>query len=71
MKLKKYLNTLIEMVKKNPEIEEYDIIYSSDDEGNDFKRVNFSPTIMEIENEKSYSLEVKTKSENPNAVCIN
>ena len=71
MKLKEYLNNLIEMVKKNPEIEEYDVIYASDNEGNDFKPVIFTPTIMKVLNEGDYSLEVETQSESPNAICIN
>lgn len=71
MKVKEYLNNLIEMVKRNPKLEEYDVIYASDDEGNDFKPVIFTPTIMKVLNEGDYSLEVETMSESPNAICIN
>jgi hypothetical protein len=71
MKVKEYLQTLLLMVKLNPKIEEFDVIYSSDDEGNDFKPVIFSPTLMEVVDEKDVNLNVKTDSENPNALCIN
>jgi hypothetical protein len=71
MKVKDYLQDLLLMVKLNPKIEEFDVIYSSDDEGNDFKPVIFSPTLMEVVDEKDVNLNVKTDSENPNALCIN
>ena len=71
MKVKEYLQTLVLMVKLNPKMEEFDVIYSSDDEGNDFKPVIFSPTLMEVVDEKDVNLNVKTDSENPNALCIN
>jgi hypothetical protein len=71
MKVKEYLQDLLLMVKLNPKIEEFDVIYSSDDEGNDFKPVIFSPTLMEVVDEKDVNLNVKTDSENPNALCIN
>jgi len=71
MKVKEYLQTLLLMVKLNPKMEEFDVIYSSDDEGNDFKPVIFSPTLMEVVDEKDVNLNVKTDSENPNALCIN
>ena len=71
MKVKEYLQTLVLMVKLNPKIEEFDLIYSSDDEGNDFKPVIFSPTLMEVVDEKDVNLNVKTDSKNPNALCIN
>lgn len=71
MKVKDYLQDLLLMVKLNPKIEEFDVIYSSDDEGNDFKPVIFSPTLMEVVDEKDVNLNVKTDSKNPNALCIN
>ena len=71
MKVKEYLQDLLLMVKLNPKIEEFDVIYSSDDEGNDFKPVIFSPTLMEVVDEKDVNLNVKTDSKNPNALCIN
>ncbi|BCU97786.1 MAG: hypothetical protein CM15mV19_0210 [uncultured marine virus] len=46
MTLGKYVETLVDMLKRNPEIEDYTVIYSSDDEGNTYSKVNFTPTIM-------------------------
>lgn len=41
MKLREFINRLQEMEKKYPDSI---VIYSIDDEGNDFKEVNFLPT---------------------------
>jgi len=46
MTVRNYVNTLVEMLKKNPEIEHMEVVYSTDDEGNSFQKVNFLPCVM-------------------------
>ena len=74
MKLKQYLEILNEMVKDNPEILEYDVIYSSDDEGNNFDFVNYSPTVGEFKEEefgRGYYTFNSQAEINKNAICLN
>lgn len=42
MKLKEYAAKLTELAKKYPNAK---VIYAADDEGNDFKEVNFEPSL--------------------------
>lgn len=48
MKFGDYVKFINEMVRKNPEVMEYNVVYSIDDEGNEFKEVYFTPTIGRI-----------------------
>lgn len=54
--LKNYLKSLQELIEKYPEASEYPIIYSHDDEGNEYQRVINEPTLCQLEdpNQKSY-----------------
>ena len=73
MTLGKYVETLVDMLKRNPEIEDYTVIYSSDDEGNTYSKVSFTPTIMLSEGLDNNYLIVKSadKPEEGDTVCIN
>jgi hypothetical protein len=62
------------MLKRNPEIEHYEVIYSQDDEGNSFQKVNFTPTVVLAENLENSYVKVASSINNiseGNAVCIN
>lgn len=52
--LKDYLKSLQELIKKYPEAIEYTVIYSHDDEGNEFQKVGAEPTLCQIENINFY-----------------
>ena len=54
--LKDYLENLNKFVKEFPEALEYQVIYSHDDEGNEYQRVINEPTLCQLEepNQKSY-----------------
>ena len=41
MKAKDYVNNLVEMLKKDPQIGELEVIYSQDDEGNSYHAVYY------------------------------
>ena len=78
MKLRDYIENLNKFVEENPEALELEVIYSSDDEGNDFSRVHYTPSKGIFEGGyrgEFISLEqlddwCREKSE-INAVCIN
>ena len=79
--VKDLINSLQKLIEEFPECENYQIIYSHDDEGNEYQRVINTPTLCQIENplQKSYRfLEVvgyynnkDIVKEDCNAVMIN
>tara|TARA_R110000744_G_scaffold113121_5_gene211992 strand:- start:155 stop:385 length:231 start_codon:yes stop_codon:yes gene_type:complete len=74
MKVKQYVNTLVEMLKHHPEIENYEVIYASDDEGNTYEKVHYPPTIMSADGFDNSYIEVKpilTIDDKANCLCIN
>ena len=75
MNLKEYLKHLNKIVEKNPEALEYEVIYSKDDEGNEFGEVNFKPTLGFLDDENEYT-DIDSEDwieleEQPNVICIN
>lgn len=45
MKLKEYVDGLVEFLKSNPELSDSVVIYSSDDEGNCYQEVSYEPVV--------------------------
>lgn len=75
MKFKQYIEMLQKFIEENPETSEYEAIYSEDDEGNGFGKINFSPTkgvyeYGEFITEANLEDEEMDPSE-MNAVCVN
>lgn len=68
MKLSDYVKNLQELIAKNPELMDCEVIYSSDDEGNDYHEVHYGATPMIFENGEAQNASPEQK---PNAVCIN
>lgn len=77
MKLKKYIKKLNKVVEENPNALEYEVVYSSDSEGNSFNSVGWGPTIgfysgdedfVPEDNFEEWDYEEDIK---PNAICIN
>ena len=72
MTLKDYLKELNRLVELHPESLEYEVIYSSDDEGNEYAKVNYLPSRMSIDNiEDDRFLELSEDKNNYNAVIVN
>ena len=72
MTLRVYVQTLVDMLKRNPEIEHYTVIYSSDDEGNTYQKVNFTPSIMLSEGlDNNYLVVESAEPGKGDTVCIN
>jgi uncharacterized protein YpmB len=46
MKLKDYAAVIAKLAKKHPDLE---VVYASDDEGNNFTYVNFEPAVNKVE----------------------
>jgi len=71
MKLQEYLDNLLLMVKDNPKIADFEVIYSHDDEGNEFQKVWMPPSLMRIDDlSQDRNLEPWFDKEY-NAICIN
>ena len=77
MKVSEYVNTLVEMLRKDPEIANLEVIYSQDDEGNTFQKVTFKPTLMKTKGLENQYVEVIIEvdkdeiDKNTTALCIN
>lgn len=77
MKLKEYFAELELMIAHNPDILEYTVIYSHDDEGNEYQQVNQLPALVEIDNIEDYRhlnmiwIDDDTPGTNYNAIIIN
>lgn len=54
--VKELISNLEELIKLKPECENYQIIYSHDDEGNEYQRVINTPNLVQLKNpdQKSY-----------------
>ena len=71
MKLQEYLDNLLLMVKNNPKIAEFEVIYSHDDEGNEFQKVGMPPSLMRID-DLSHDRYLEPSFEKDfNAICVN
>lgn len=53
--VKQLIKNLQELVKLKPECENYQIIYSHDDEGNEYQRVVNEPSLCQLENPNQQS----------------
>lgn len=71
MKLSELIIHLNNMAKENPEILNYEVISSSDDEGNDFNPVLYTPTLGHY-NPSGWGYEkFQTDVDDHNAICLN
>lgn len=77
MKLKQFLDHIHHHTKDIPNKDNLEVIFSIDDEGNEFKKVYFEPTLCKIENVDSKNVNIvgfyednTIKKENINSICI-
>jgi hypothetical protein len=80
MKFKKWLEIANEMAKERPELLEAEVVAASDDEGNSFNTVHFTPTPgCKLTNGGGFVTETYFESEadeyreelKVNAICLN
>ena len=48
--VKELISNLQELIKLKPECENYQVIYSHDDEGNEYQRVINTPNLVQLKN---------------------
>ena len=68
MKLRQYIKYLRKIEKNNPDLL---VLYSIDEEGNDYKEVNHSPTLCFQDKDKNIFFENSSGYKTPNAIIIN
>ena len=77
MTVNEYTNNLIQLLKKNPEIGELEVIYSQDDEGNSYQKVNFHASLLKTKGLNNQYIDVEIQidedeiDKNTTALCIN
>jgi len=68
MKLKQFLDNLNDLIKRNPEALEFEVISAIDEEGNGYNKIYYAPSMGHFDNGEF------TNSDNPtyaNSICIN
>lgn len=70
MKLKEFNDRIQDLIKKNPELLEVDVVFAKDDEGNGFNHVNYSATPGNFEDHE-FTGEGDSTCGKINAICIN
>lgn len=68
MKLKDYIKKLTDIAEANPKALEYDVVYSTDDEGNAFNEVYCGPTTGYFDGCEFYN---QDSDQDDNAICLN
>ncbi len=77
MTVNEYVNNLVEMLKKDPQIGELEVIYSQDDEGNSYQKVNFHASLLKTKGLKNQYIDVEIQidkdeiDKETTALCIN
>ena len=62
------IKDLQELVKQDAKVGFLPIIYSSDDEGNYYHKVDYSPSLAQVENINEWSLEMVGSFDGPDGV---
>ena len=70
MKLSEYITHLQVLVKQNPEARNFDVVYSSDSEGNSYEEVYYHPTIGRFESGE-FEIVSRAEIDCADSVCIN
>jgi len=72
MTFEHYVKVCNKMLEKHPEYAQLPVIAASDDEGNSYFQVIFTPGTIVVDDPESNRLEpVNPEGRKPNAICIN
>ena len=77
MKVNEYVQNLVQLLKKDPEIGELEVTYSQDDEGNTYQKVHFHASLVKTKGLKNQYVEVLINVDEDEidkgrtALCIN
>lgn len=70
MKFEKYLKHLNNIAKDHPEALDFDVITASDDEGNSFNQVHYTPSLGYLGDGSFFPTDTPDGAK-PNIVCLN
>ncbi len=68
MNLKTYIDNLLKLVETNPEALTMEVVTSSDDEGNSYNRVHYTPSLGRLHVDGDFCTEDSCE---PDTVCVN
>ena len=76
MKLQEYIKQLTDLVESNPEYAKLDVIYAKDDEGNDFSKIGFAPSLGNLSSDGDFTQQenfedIDEEDQIINSICIN
>ena len=69
--LKQYLENIQNFIKENPGALDFEVVYSADEEGNEFKPIQFLPTRGHFDGQDFVSQDELKHGEEAKAICIN
>jgi len=71
MKLSAFLQNINMIVANRPEVLDFDVVYSIDDEGNDLRPVGFPPSIGVVDDGDFIGEDKLGDSEPATCICVN
>lgn len=76
MELSEYINQLTQIVEEKPDYANLIVIYAKDDEGNEFSKVGFAPSLGNLNTEKEFTQvenfdDIDEEDRIVNSICIN
>lgn len=76
MKLSEYIKQLTQIVEEKPEYADLTVIYAKDDEGNEFSKIGFAPSLGNLNAEKEFTQienfeDIDEEDRIVNSICIN
>lgn len=76
MNLKEYIKQLTQIVEEKPEYANLIVIYAKDDEGNEFSKIGFAPSLGNLNTDKEFTQienfdDIDEEDRITNAICIN
>lgn len=66
MKFKEYIRNLNKLLAERPEVADFDVVTSKDDEGNGYSLVHYEPSVGNLDEDGDFTPETEL-----NAVCVN
>lgn len=69
MKFSEYVEQMNKLLDENPEYKDFDVVCSTDDEGNFYRKVYFGPTVGSFDGR--YDFIASYDESEDNAICVN
>lgn len=72
MKLSEFVGDLQQLMIDNPANAELSVVFSTDDEGNEFRKIHFAPSLGTYdEHSGDFYTDEEMEKQEINAVCVN